>query len=101
MLSVSYVGVTIMKRFPTFLAALGVAATLMASGAYAQTADRQQMLDSLTVALDSMQVDSSALPMLTDDELIQLTAILDGNETQEVKIQSANTLIDQAVMPTT
>lgn len=92
-----------MKRFSPLktLMAIGLVAGLMGSAASAGTADYKQMLDSVKTRLDSIQVDTSELGMLTVDQLGQLTGILDSDSTDVRKAMNANNLIDQAIMPTT
>jgi hypothetical protein len=88
-----------MNRFTSKVLAAGLAVSLMGSVAFAQT-DHNQMLNSVRVGLDSIQVDTSKLDMLNDDQLGQLTLILDADKTKEEKARSAKVIIDGAVMPT-
>lgn len=90
-----------MKRLTSTLLAATLVAGLMGSTANAQSADYDQMLNTVQVGLASLQVDTSRIALLGDEDLAKLTAVLDSNDSNEVKAQNANLIIEDALMPTT
>jgi hypothetical protein len=78
----------------------GVTAGLLGStAAFAGMSDYNQLEQSVKVGLESLQVNTDHLGQLTLDQVAQLSAILDTNDSNADKTMAANHVIESAVNP--